>query len=198
MNYGHALRFGLHLPSDADCGPGRLVAAGLAEQRGLDLLVVPAGTAGDDLEPSTVVSWIAGATVSLRLVLEAHPATLHPAMLARAVAGLDRLTEGRVGLCISFESSLRPERIAAARSAAGREPAAVSRLLNLSGRFTSGAGGGLLEGTPGDWAEQIADLALRYGVSGFILATDEPADLNLFGHEVAPRARELVESERVT
>ncbi|MFE9288995.1 hypothetical protein [Streptomyces olivaceus] len=43
-----------------------------------------------------------------------------------------------------------------------------------------------------------AELALRYGVSGFVLASDEPADLNLFGHEVAPRARELVESERVT
>ncbi|WP_454340338.1 hypothetical protein [Streptomyces ambofaciens] len=90
------------------------------------------------------------------------------------------------------------EQIDEAASAAGREPAAVSRLLNLSGRFTSGAGGGLLQGTPGDWAEQIADLALQYGVSGFILASDEPADLNLFGQEVAPRARELVQSERVT
>ncbi|MEV8118510.1 LLM class flavin-dependent oxidoreductase [Streptomyces xiamenensis] len=99
MNYGHALRFGLHLPTDADCGAGRLVAvAGLAEQWGLDLLVVPAGTAGDDLEPSTVASWIAAATVSLGLVLEAGPATLHPAMLARAVASLDRLTEGRAEL----------------------------------------------------------------------------------------------------
>ncbi|MEV8116881.1 LLM class flavin-dependent oxidoreductase, partial [Streptomyces xiamenensis] len=70
------------------------------------------------------------------------------------------------------------------------------RLLNVSGRFTSGSGGGLLEGRSDDWAEQIADLALQYGVSGFILASDEPADLNLFGQEVAPRARELVRDER--
>ncbi|SOD62688.1 Luciferase-like monooxygenase [Streptomyces zhaozhouensis] len=90
------------------------------------------------------------------------------------------------------------EQIDEAASAAGREPAAVSRLLNPSGRCTSGAGGGLLRGTPGDWAEQIADLALRHGVSGVLLASDEPADLNLLGHEVAPRARELVQSERVT
>ncbi|WP_432052406.1 LLM class flavin-dependent oxidoreductase [Streptomyces xiamenensis] len=91
------------------------------------------------------------------------------------------------------------EQIDEAASAAGREPAAVSRLLNLSGRFTSGAGGGgLLEGRSDDWAEQIADIALQYGISGFILASDEPADLNLFGQEVAPRARELVQSERVT
>lgn len=90
------------------------------------------------------------------------------------------------------------EQIDEAATAAGRQPAAVSRSLNLNGRFTSGAGGGPLEGTPGDWAEQIAELALRYGVSGFILASDEPADLNLFGEEVAPRARELVRSERAT
>ncbi|MDT0267499.1 LLM class flavin-dependent oxidoreductase [Streptomyces sp. DSM 44915] len=88
------------------------------------------------------------------------------------------------------------EQIDEAASAAGREPAAVTRTLNLRGRFTTGTGGGLLEGTAGDWAEQIADLALRYGVSGFILASDAPADLDLFGHEVAPRARELVQSER--
>ncbi|MDT0443475.1 LLM class flavin-dependent oxidoreductase [Streptomyces johnsoniae] len=88
------------------------------------------------------------------------------------------------------------ERIDEAASAAGREPAAVSRLLNLSGRFTTGAGGGLLAGTPGDWAEQLADLALQYGISGFILASDDPADLHLFGQEVAPRARALVQTER--
>ncbi|QFU88293.1 LLM class flavin-dependent oxidoreductase [Amycolatopsis sp. YIM 10] len=87
------------------------------------------------------------------------------------------------------------EQIDEAASAVGREPAAVRRLLNLSGRFTTG-GGGLLQGTTADWAEQLADLALRYGVSGFILASDEPAELDLFGHEVAPRARELVRSER--
>ncbi|MFB7899736.1 LLM class flavin-dependent oxidoreductase [Streptomyces xiamenensis] len=88
------------------------------------------------------------------------------------------------------------ERIDEAASAAGREPAAVSRLLNIGGRFTSGSGGGLLEGRSDDWAEQIADIALQYGISGFILASDKPGDLDLFGHEVAPRARELVRAER--
>ncbi|MFJ9622468.1 LLM class flavin-dependent oxidoreductase [Streptomyces sp. NPDC101181] len=83
-----------------------------------------------------------------------------------------------------------------AASDAGREPAEISRLLNVTGRFTTGSGGGLLEGTPDDWAEQLAGLALRYGVSGFILASDEPSDLNLFGREVAPRVRELVRIER--
>lgn len=100
MNYGHRLRFALRLTTDADHGPGQLIqAAALAEQLGLDLLVIPAGTAGDDLEPSTVTAWIAGATVSLGLTVEAQP-TLHPAMLARAVASPDRLTEGRVELAL--------------------------------------------------------------------------------------------------
>ncbi|MFI9464705.1 AAA family ATPase [Streptomyces xiamenensis] len=53
MNYGHALRFRLRPPSDPDGGADQLVeGGGLAEQRGLDLPVISAGTAGDDLEPS--------------------------------------------------------------------------------------------------------------------------------------------------
>jgi len=141
MNYGHALRFGLHLPSDADCGPGRLVAvAGLAEQWGLDLLVVPAGTAGDDLEPSTVASWIATATVSLGLALEARPATLHPAMLARAVASLDRLTEGRVELAFRAGPSAAASGTADSVAALGEAIAVVRELWNVLdrglGRFT--------------------------------------------------------------
>ncbi|WP_121701556.1 LLM class flavin-dependent oxidoreductase, partial [Streptomyces sp. E5N298] len=141
MNYGHALRFGLHLPSDADCGPGRLVeVAGLAEQWGLDLLVVPAGTAGDDLEPSTVAAWIAGATVSLGLVLEARPDTLHPAMLARVVAGLDRLTEGRVELAFRAGPSAAASGTADSVAALGEAIAVVRELWNVLdrglGRFT--------------------------------------------------------------
>ncbi|MEU6697791.1 hypothetical protein [Pseudonocardia sp. NPDC046786] len=49
---------------------------------------------------------------------------------------------------------------------------------------------------PDAWVEQVADLALQYGVSGFVLASDDPADLDRFGREVAPRAREPVVSER--
>lgn len=89
------------------------------------------------------------------------------------------------------------EQIDEAAAGAGREPTAIIRALNISGRFTDRhSGGGLFQGTPDTWAEQIADLALQFGVSGFILASDEPVDLNRFGREVAPRARALVESER--
>ncbi|MEV1295339.1 LLM class flavin-dependent oxidoreductase [Pseudonocardia sp. NPDC049635] len=81
-----------------------------------------------------------------------------------------------------------------AASAAGRDPAAVTRILNLNGTF--GGGAGLFRGTPEVWAEQVADLALQYGMSGFVLASDDPGDLSRFGREVAPRAREIVAAER--
>ena len=77
---------------------------------------------------------------------------------------------------------------------AGRGPQAVRRMYNVHGRF--GTGAGLLEGTPDDWAEQLAGLTLEHGTSSFILATDDPDTLRRFADEVAPATRELVEAER--
>lgn len=93
-------------------------------------------------------------------------------------------------------ASLRPmnEQIDDAATAAGRDPADIDRALNVGGRFSTGTG--LFEGSSADWAEQIADIALQYGISGFILASDDTDDLERFGSEVAPLARELVTSER--
>ncbi|QTE30122.1 LLM class flavin-dependent oxidoreductase [Pengzhenrongella sicca] len=80
-------------------------------------------------------------------------------------------------------------------AAAGRDPAAVRRLLNIAGRF-SAAGGGLLVGPPAQWADELAEIALRYGASGFIVAADDPATIEAFAGEVAPAVRELVAAER--
>ncbi|WP_433507097.1 LLM class flavin-dependent oxidoreductase [Pseudonocardia halophobica] len=80
-------------------------------------------------------------------------------------------------------------------AAAGRDPGAIRRLLNLEGRFAQ-TGGGLLVGPPEQWAEELADLALSEGISGFILMSDDRATLERYAHEVAPRTRELVEAER--
>ncbi|GAA0591873.1 LLM class flavin-dependent oxidoreductase [Kribbella sandramycini] len=79
--------------------------------------------------------------------------------------------------------------------AVGRKPTDVTRYLNIDGRFSQAAGG-LFDGPPQQWAEQIADVALAYGISGFLLMSDDPADLELFGREVAPLTRELVAAER--
>lgn len=78
---------------------------------------------------------------------------------------------------------------------AGRDPRAVRRLLNISGRFAP-SGGGLLVGPPRQWAEEIAGIALAHGSSGFILATDDAATIDLFAAEVAPAVRALVAAER--
>jgi alkanesulfonate monooxygenase SsuD/methylene tetrahydromethanopterin reductase-like flavin-dependent oxidoreductase (luciferase family) len=79
--------------------------------------------------------------------------------------------------------------------AAGRDPKAVRRLLNISGEFT-GIGRALLQGPAEQWAEDLAGLTLEYGVSAFILAADDPATIERFAAEVAPATRELVAAER--
>ncbi len=97
---------------------------------------------------------------------------------------------------------IQPEELAAgnaiideAAAAAGREPAAIRRLLNISGEV-SARSSGFLQGPPGQWAEELAALALTDGISAFILGGDDPAVLEQFGQEIAPAVRELVDAER--
>src|SRR5215468_9038739 len=82
-----------------------------------------------------------------------------------------------------------------AAAAAGRDPREIRRLLNIGGSFTS-QGGGFLQGPPEQWAEQLLPFVTESGVSTFILAADDPGEIQTFGEQVAPRLRELVERER--
>jgi alkanesulfonate monooxygenase SsuD/methylene tetrahydromethanopterin reductase-like flavin-dependent oxidoreductase (luciferase family) len=77
---------------------------------------------------------------------------------------------------------------------AGRDPAAIRRLYNISGTF--GPGAGWLHGSPSDWALRLADLTLAHGTSTYILASDDGEDIRRFGLEVAPAVRELVAAAR--
>lgn len=77
---------------------------------------------------------------------------------------------------------------------AGRAPEEVRRIYNVFGRF--GTGSGFLQGTPDDWAEQLAGLTLQTGMSTYVLGTDSPDDVRRFATEVAPAVRELVDAER--
>ncbi|MEU6641292.1 LLM class flavin-dependent oxidoreductase [Saccharomonospora sp. NPDC046836] len=86
-------------------------------------------------------------------------------------------------------------RIDEAANAAGRQPAAVRRMLNISGEFTS-SGKGLLAGPPSEWAEQLANITVQYGISSYILMADDPTTIERFAAEVAPATRELVTAER--
>jgi alkanesulfonate monooxygenase SsuD/methylene tetrahydromethanopterin reductase-like flavin-dependent oxidoreductase (luciferase family) len=76
---------------------------------------------------------------------------------------------------------------------AGREPAAIRRLLNINGQFAP-SGRSFLVGPPQQWAEQLADLTLTYGITGFILAADDALTIERFASDVAPTTRELVAS----
>lgn len=78
---------------------------------------------------------------------------------------------------------------------AGRDPSAVRRLLNISGRFTP-SGTSLLVGPPQQWAEELAEMTMSYGVTGFILAADDAYTIETFAAEVAPATRELAAKER--
>ncbi len=78
---------------------------------------------------------------------------------------------------------------------AGRQPSDVRRLLNISGQFAR-TGSALLNGPPRQWAEQLAEITLNYGVSGYIVAADDAPTIELFAAEVAPATRELVAAER--
>ncbi|MEV0313209.1 LLM class flavin-dependent oxidoreductase [Nonomuraea fuscirosea] len=89
------------------------------------------------------------------------------------------------------------EIIDAAAVEAGREPAAVRRLLNLGGSFGPRSDR-LLSGPPEQWAEQLAALTLEYGLSGYIVMGDDAATIRTFGEEVAPLVRDLVATERAT
>ncbi|MDV7353693.1 LLM class flavin-dependent oxidoreductase [Rhodococcus oxybenzonivorans] len=82
-----------------------------------------------------------------------------------------------------------------AAAGAGRDPRDVRRLLNINGRFGR-PNNQLLAGTPEQWAEQLATLTLQYGISSYILGSDDATTIERFGQEVAPAVRELVAKER--
>ncbi|GII57390.1 hypothetical protein Pth03_57790 [Planotetraspora thailandica] len=88
--------------------------------------------------------------------------------------------------------------IDAAAESVGRDPAEIRRVYNVNGHFSGMSGGGFLSGPPSVWAEQLTELALRYGMSVFVLASGDDRDLKTFAQEVAPAVREAVGRERGT
>jgi hypothetical protein len=76
---------------------------------------------------------------------------------------------------------------------AGRDPAEVRRLYNVSGQFAGG--GGFLQGPEELWIDQLAELTLGEGMSTYILASDNPDDIRRFA-EVAAGVRDAVAAAR--
>ena len=83
-----------------------------------------------------------------------------------------------------------------AATAAGRDPREIRRIVNIGGRFSSGAtGGGFLDGPAEQWVEQLLPYVLDDGVGTFVLASDDPGTIQHFAEEVAPALRESVAAE---
>jgi alkanesulfonate monooxygenase SsuD/methylene tetrahydromethanopterin reductase-like flavin-dependent oxidoreductase (luciferase family) len=118
----------------------------------------------------------------------------------RMLALTGRLADGWV----PSSTYVTPDRLPAAQARiddaaadAGRDPAAIRRLYNISGRIGPG-GGGFLDGPAGQWVEQLLPLVTEAGMDTFVLwPTEDPAhQLELFAAEVAPAVREAVAAHR--
>ena len=77
---------------------------------------------------------------------------------------------------------------------AGRSPAEIRRLYNVSGTFDA-RGNGFLQGSESVWAEQLAELTLTQGMTAYIIATDDPDDIRRFA-DVATEVRAAVAAAR--
>jgi alkanesulfonate monooxygenase SsuD/methylene tetrahydromethanopterin reductase-like flavin-dependent oxidoreductase (luciferase family) len=134
------------------------------------------------------------------------PAPAHPigiwigAFGPRMLALIGRLADGWV----PSSPRVPPDRLAAAQAriddaaaAAGRDPGAIRRLYNISGRIGPG-GGGFLDGPAGQWVEQLLPLVVETGMDTFVLwASESPASqLERFAAEVAPALRAAVAAHR--
>lgn len=83
--------------------------------------------------------------------------------------------------------------------AAGRDPAAVRRSLNISGALTEGISDGDFVGPPSQWVDQLTELVLETGMSTFIVGFDEDDEqraIMRFAETVVPRVRETVAKAR--
>jgi alkanesulfonate monooxygenase SsuD/methylene tetrahydromethanopterin reductase-like flavin-dependent oxidoreductase (luciferase family) len=80
--------------------------------------------------------------------------------------------------------------------AMGRPPGAVRRLLNVMNNQLTDAPHGPFDGPPEAWVDQLAELALTHGMSGFLFGGDDASRLERIGTEIAPAVREIVARER--
>jgi alkanesulfonate monooxygenase SsuD/methylene tetrahydromethanopterin reductase-like flavin-dependent oxidoreductase (luciferase family) len=85
----------------------------------------------------------------------------------------------------------RQARLDAAATAAGRDPAAIRRVLNVSGRIGPELGEPL-DGPVERWVEALTGLTVDGGMDTYILwpAEDRIEQLELFANEVVPAVRE--------
>jgi alkanesulfonate monooxygenase SsuD/methylene tetrahydromethanopterin reductase-like flavin-dependent oxidoreductase (luciferase family) len=83
-------------------------------------------------------------------------------------------------------------RIDDAAGAAGRDPSAIRRILNIGGTITDGSPVDLLHGPPEHWIQTLIGFVLELGFDGFVLWPDGDVlpQVERFAGEVVPAVRE--------
>jgi alkanesulfonate monooxygenase SsuD/methylene tetrahydromethanopterin reductase-like flavin-dependent oxidoreductase (luciferase family) len=83
-------------------------------------------------------------------------------------------------------------RVDAAAEDAGRDPAAIRRVLNVGGAITDGPVEELLRGPAEHWVEALGALRDDQGFDTFVLAPegDVTEQIERFAKEIAPRLRD--------
>lgn len=79
-----------------------------------------------------------------------------------------------------------------ALAAAGRPATEVRRILNVNGTITTGASEGPLRGPVDQWADELTELAVRFGFDTFVFWGEGESQLERFADEVVPATRERV------
>lgn len=124
------------------------------------------------------------------------------AMAPRTLALIGRLADGWVpggGAGRIAEFAALGAHVDDAAVAAGRDPSAISRIVNVSGTLTdSRRGPGALDGPPDQWIETLLGWALEHRIDAFVMwppdtGTDQVERL---AADVAPAVREAVGRER--
>jgi alkanesulfonate monooxygenase SsuD/methylene tetrahydromethanopterin reductase-like flavin-dependent oxidoreductase (luciferase family) len=116
----------------------------------------------------------------------------------RALQLAGRLADGWVP---SFRGDVKPigdmaARLDDAAAEAGRDPASIRRVLNVSGEITDEISKGVLQGPVAQWVNELTNLAVNYGFDTFILWAEGEGQLQRFAEEVVPAVKRQVAIER--
>lgn len=88
------------------------------------------------------------------------------------------------------------QRIDEAALQAGREPAAIERILNIHGQITSNRSGEWLNGPVAKWVDDLTALSVDYGMNAYILMENDLDQVRRFADEIVPQVREQVARHR--
>jgi hypothetical protein len=86
-------------------------------------------------------------------------------------------------------------RLEDAATAAGPDPSAIRRVLNVNGAITDGRSGGPLQGPVQQWTDELTELVVGYGFDTFLLWAEGDEQLERFALEVVPAARQQLAAE---